>query len=82
MIVGFVLAASLAYVIRMIIRTFKVSRNACGGCKGCAMRSQMMRNQKKKKKEITLSTQLLAKSLVVSIKMITFALAIELRLLL
>ncbi|WP_455763317.1 FeoB-associated Cys-rich membrane protein [Prevotella disiens] len=51
MIVGFVLAASLAYVIRMIIRTFKVSRNACGGCKGCAMRSQMMRNQQKKEKK-------------------------------
>ena len=39
-------------------------------------------NREKRKKEITLSTQLLAKSLVVSIKMITFALAIELRLLL
>ncbi|ERJ74670.1 hypothetical protein HMPREF0653_02157 [Prevotella disiens JCM 6334 = ATCC 29426] len=35
----------------MIIRTFKVSRNACGGCKGCAMRSQMMRNQQKKEKK-------------------------------
>ncbi|WP_232726820.1 hypothetical protein [Prevotella intermedia] len=27
----------------MLIRTIKVSRNACGGCKGCAIREQMMR---------------------------------------
>nr|WP_234397470.1 hypothetical protein [Prevotella aurantiaca] len=25
----------------MLIRTIKVSRNACGGCKGCAIREQM-----------------------------------------
>ena len=40
-IVGIVLALAVAYVIRMLIRTIKVSRNACGGCKGCAIREQM-----------------------------------------
>ena len=39
-IVGIVLALAVAYVIRMLIRTIKVSRNACGGCKGCAIREQ------------------------------------------
>ena len=42
-IVGIVLALAVAYVVRMLIRTIKVSRNACGGCKGCAIREQMMR---------------------------------------
>ncbi|WP_144264671.1 FeoB-associated Cys-rich membrane protein [Prevotella intermedia] len=41
-IVGIVLALAVAYVVRMLIRTIKVSRNACGGCKGCAIREQMM----------------------------------------
>ena len=41
-IVGIVLALAVAYVIRMLIRTIKVSRNACGGCKGCAIREQMI----------------------------------------
>ncbi|GAB6976968.1 FeoB-associated Cys-rich membrane protein [Prevotella falsenii] len=44
-IVGIVLALSVAYAIRMLIRTIKVSRNACGGCKGCAIREQMMRKR-------------------------------------
>ena len=42
-IVGIVLALAVAYVVRMLIRTIKVSRNACEGCKGCAIREQMMR---------------------------------------
>ena len=42
-IVGIVLALAVAYVVRMLIRTIKVSRNACGECKGCAIREQMMR---------------------------------------
>ncbi|MBF1461410.1 MAG: FeoB-associated Cys-rich membrane protein [Prevotella pallens] len=42
-IVGIVLALAVAYVIRMLIRTIKVSRNVCGGCKGCAIREQMTR---------------------------------------
>ena len=44
-IVGIVLALAIAYAIRMLIRTIKVTRNACGGCPGCAIREQMMRKK-------------------------------------
>ena len=36
---------AIAYAIRMLIRTIKVSRNACGGCPGCAIKEQMMRRK-------------------------------------
>ena len=46
LIVGIVLALAIAYAIRMLIRTIKVTRNACGGCPGCAIREQMMRKKR------------------------------------
>ena len=44
-IVTIVIAIATAYAIRMLIRTIKVSRNACGGCSGCAIKEQMMRKK-------------------------------------
>ena len=44
-IVTIVIAIATAYAIRMLIRTIKVSRNACGGCPGCAIKKQMMRRK-------------------------------------
>ena len=37
-IVTIVIAIAIAYAIRMLIRTIKVSRNACGRCPGCAIK--------------------------------------------
>lgn len=44
-IVTIVIAIATAYAIRMLIRTIKVSRNACGGCPGCAIKEQMKRKK-------------------------------------
>ncbi|MBF1462163.1 FeoB-associated Cys-rich membrane protein [Prevotella pallens] len=44
-IVTIVIAIAIAYAIRMLIRTIKVSKNACGGCPGCAIKGQMMRKK-------------------------------------
>ncbi len=53
-IVGVVLLAAIAYVARQLVRIFKVKNNACGGCRGCDIKRQIMRN---KTQEIKNKTQ-------------------------
>ena len=41
-IVTIVIAIATAYAIRMLIRTIKVSKNACGGCPGFYIKEQLI----------------------------------------
>ena len=46
-IVFLLLLLAIAYAIHRIRQTFKQTKNRCYGCKGCAIREQMMKKHAK-----------------------------------
>ena len=49
--VALIIICSLAYIIYRIKTTFEEVESGCYGCKGCALKKQMMKNRRKKTDE-------------------------------
>ena len=50
-IVFLILLAAIVYIFRRVRQTIRETRSGCYGCKGCALKEQMMKNNGQKGKK-------------------------------